>query len=143
MPKVEQHLQQRFTHMLPGDRVLWQRFLIRHGEYYDRFEYDVHLGEGVPISAAWPEWVQRAAKALTRKRVDVVGYRADEVWIFEVKPDAGLSAVGQLLGYKALWTKERGEPGRLYLAVVTDRLNPDEEFLFEHYGIRTYVVVPA
>lgn len=132
----------KYAHMFGKDLELWERFMDRHGEYYERFEYDVHLGRGVPIDPTWAPEIRRAARILTQKRVDAVGYRKREVWLFEIKPDAGLSAIGQLLSYKALWIRDRGEPPKLYLAVVTDRLNPDEEYLFKEYDIRTYVVVP-
>jgi len=122
---------------------LCELFLAKYGEYFERFEYDVHLGEGVPLKHIYPPEIVRAAKILTQKRVDVVGYRGEEVWIIEVKPDAGLSALGQLLGYRALWIRDRGEPAKLELAVVTDILNPDEEYLFEYYDIRTYIVTEA
>jgi hypothetical protein len=142
MSKVDTFLAQKFTHLLPGEVSLWQRYLAQHGEYFDRFEYDIHVGQGVPLDPAWPPEIIRAALALTQKRIDVVGYAGSEVWIFEIKPDAGLSALGQLLAYKMLWERDRGVPSRMYLAIVTDRLNPDEEYLFSSHGIRTYIVVP-
>ncbi len=140
--KIDVFLAQRFTHMLPGDIALWQRFLVKHGEYYERFEYDRHVGQGVPIDPAWPPEIARAALALTQKRIDAVGFHGDETWIFEVKPDAGLGAVGQLVSYKALWIRDFGAPAKLYLAIVTDRLNPDEQYLFSTYDIRIFIVTP-
>jgi len=128
--------------MMPGDVPLWQRFLTQHGEYFDSFDYDRHVGQGVDIDPAWPEEIVRAALALTQKRIDAVGYKGPEVWLFEVKPDAGLSALGQLLSYKALWERDPVNPKVTYLAIITDRLNPDEQFLFESHGIRTYIVTP-
>jgi hypothetical protein len=130
----------RYKHLFGSDLLLWEKFLERHGEHFDRFEYDIRLGQGVPIKEEWPKEIAYAASMLTRKRVDVVGYRDEEVWIFEIKPDASLSALGQLLAYEALWIKERGRPPILYKAVVTDRLGLDEEFLFDHFGIKTYVI---
>lgn len=142
MTKVDLFLAERFVHMLSGDVSLWQRFLTQHGEYFDRFEYDVHVGQGVALDPAWPEEIIRVALALTRKRIDAVGYREDEVWLFEVKPDAGLSALGQILAYKALWERGRGTPARMYLAIVTDRLNPDETYLFDNFNVRVFIVTP-
>ncbi len=129
-----------FPHMLPGDVELWKRFLFDYGKYFEKFDYDVRVGEGIPVDPAWPENIKVAAKLLTQKRIDAIGYHREEVWIFEVKPDAGLSALGQLLGYRDLYVKQFGEPKKLYLAIVTDRINPDEEYLFKKNGIRIYVV---
>jgi hypothetical protein len=142
MGDINVHLAQRFIQMLPGDVALWQRFLVQHGEYYDRFDYNIHVGEGVPLDPSWPENIRVAAKSLTTKRIDAVGYRGSEVWIFEVKPDAGLGALGQLLAYEALWIREGRLPVPTHLAIITDRLNPDEEYLFKLHGIRTFIVIP-
>lgn len=126
--------------MLPGDVALWDRFLSKHGQYFDRFDYDVHVGIGVRAPGGLETAQVQAISSLTQKRIDAVGYRDDEVWIFEVKPDAGLSALGQLVGYRWLWQREREVPGRLYTAVVTDNVNEDEKFLFAREGIRVYIV---
>jgi len=129
-----------YPHMLPYDTLLWRRFLKEWGDYFERFEYDLHVGRGVTIKEPMPQEIMRAATILTQKRIDAVGYFRDETWIFEVKPDAGLSALGQLLGYKALWIRDRGLPKKLILAIVTDYLNEDMQFLMRHYGIRIYEV---
>jgi len=98
------------------------------------------VGEGIPIDPAWPKNIQVAAGALTKKRIDAIGHHDNEVWIFEIKPDAGLSALGQLIAYRDLYNKTFGEPPVLFLAVITDILNPDEEYLFDLHHIRKYVV---
>jgi len=130
----------RYKHLFGADLELWERFLEEYGDYFDKFEYDIRLGEGVPIDPKWPPKIAYAAKMLTRKRVDAVGYKDEEIWLFEIKPDASLSAIGQLLSYEALWVKERGRPKTLYKAVVTDRLGRDEEYLFDHFEIKVYVL---
>lgn len=130
----------KFPHMLPGDVSLWLRFLSRYGKYFSRFIYDLHVGEGIPVDPAWPPNIIAAAHALTKKRIDAVGYNNKEVWIFEVKPDAGLSALGQLLGYRDLYLKDYPLTTKLILAIVTDILNPDEKYLFDTHGIRIYLV---
>ena len=142
MSKIDTFLAQRFIQMMPGDVPLWQRYIVQHGEYFDRFEYNRHVGEGVELDPSWPPNIVKAALALTQKRIDAVGYRGPEVWIFEVKPDAGLSALGQVLAYRTLWNRDPANPKVTYLAIITDRLNPDEAFLFDTYGVRVYIVTP-
>jgi hypothetical protein len=78
--------------------------------------------------------------ATSRYRIDAIGYRADEIWILEVKPDAGASAVGQLLTYKTLYLDEYPAPNKLYLAVITNQLRHDMERVFTEHGIRWFVV---
>lgn len=130
----------KYKHMFGIDLELWERFLRRHGKYYSRFDYDVRVGRGIVLPAGYPPNIAGMAKALTQKRIDAVGYHNEEVWLIEIKPDAGLSALGQLLAYKLLYTRDVGVPKRLYLAVVTDILNPDERYLFDKNEVRYYIV---
>ena len=134
------HLKVKYPHMLKNDVSLWESFLKLYGDYFDVFDYDVHLGEGNPVKLPALPNIVSATKSLTQKRIDAVGYRNDEVWIFEVKPDAGLSALGQLIGYRDLWIRERGRPDIFYQAIVTDFLGVDDKYLFELHGIKTYTV---
>lgn len=134
------HLQPKYLHMLPGDVFLWEKFLEKYGEYYNQFEYDIHVGRADKAVGPQPEEIRKVAEAVLLKRIDAVGYHEEEVWIFEVKPDAGLSALGQLLGYKALWVRDRGLPVKLRVAVISDYVSSDDRYLFEHYEVRVFLV---
>ena len=133
---------QEFKHMLPRDAKLWQRFLFHHQDYFERFDYDVRVGDGVDIGPGFPDFAVTQAKLLTQKRIDAVGYHGTEIWVIEAKPDAGLSALGQLLGYRVLWNNQYPQQPVTYLAIVTDFLGPDEITFYEHYGIKTYELPP-
>lgn len=130
----------KYPHMLPADVILWERFLSRYREEYDKFEYDVHVGKVKPIYPTSPVNLMKLAEAVSRKRIDVVAYKDIFRVIIEVKPYAGLSALGQLLGYEILYRREYPGPYTLMLGVVTDRLDEDMEVLFDHYNIHVWVV---
>jgi len=129
-----------YPHMLPNETVIWDRFLKRHGDYFEGFEYDVRVGEGIgePVNLVEP-W-RSAAIALSRKRIDAVGRRGQEVWLFEVKPEAGLSAIGQLMAYKVLYEDEHGGGVVTHLAIVSDRVDRDTKRAAQAHGIRVYEV---
>lgn len=133
---------QVFKHLLPAERRIWEAFLEGHGSYFESFEYDVHVGEGIPPDPSWDEVYKKQIAATSRYRIDVVGRRGREVWIIEVKPEAGASSVGQLLTYKKLYIQEFGIQDILYLAVVTDMLRHDMSGVFEEYGVK-YFIVPV
>jgi len=75
---------------------------------------------------------------LTQKRIDVVAERDGEVWIFEVKPDAGLSAIGQVLSYRVLYKQHFREERPIKLAIVTTRVDDDIREVAKEYGIVVY-----
>ena len=130
----------RYPHMLPGDRAVWDRYIEQHGEYFEGFDYDVHVGEGVGEISGYPDAIKKAALVLTQKRIDAVGYRGNEVWVIEIKPHAGLSAIGQVLAYEALYNIEHEDRPVTYKAIVTDRTNADMRTLCGTMGIRLYEV---
>ena len=137
---AEQHIRFRYPHMLPRDKFLWDRFLAVHGTYFERFDYDIRVGEGIGKLPGYPENIQRLALALTQKRIDAVGYRGDEIWVFEIKPHAGLSAVGQVLSYETLWNKQFPSRPVYRKAIVTDFVDNDIRTLCNEYNIRLFEV---
>lgn len=129
-----------FKHMLPAEVQLWERFLRLHGGKWTRYEYDLHVGEGIPLKPEWPGNIKAMAYEVTAKRIDAVGFMPGEITIFEVKPDAGLAAIGQLVSYRELYLRQFTPPERIRLAVVTDNILPDEVYVYEKQGIEIYLV---
>jgi hypothetical protein len=134
------HLRYRYKHMVPAHQRIWERFLEQYGDYFDSFEYDMRVGVGIGDVYGYDEMTTQIAKALTQKRIDAVGRRGSEVWLFEIKPQAGLSAIGQVLAYKTLYEKEFGVGSVHRIAIVTDRTDIDESTVCEEYNIRIYEV---
>jgi hypothetical protein len=130
----------RLVHMMPADSVLWLRWLETNEQGWSGYEYDVHTGDGIVLPGAVDTWAIGMAISLTQKRIDVMAVRQGVPWIFEIKPQAGLSAYGQLLAYRELWLRDNPGVGKVELAVVTDLLNPDERFVYEKAGIHVFVV---
>ena len=130
----------RYPHMMPGDKAVWDRFLEQHGDYFEGFDYDIHVGEGVGEITGYSEEIKKAAIALSQKRIDAVGYRGNEVWVIEIKPHAGLSAIGQVLAYETLYNIEHETKPVTYKAIVTDRTDNDMRTLCGTMAIRLYEV---
>ena len=133
-------LKQRYLHLMPVEKVLWERWMSQFRDAWSGYEYDVHVGEGMDYGGAEAPWVQDLVRLLTQKRIDVIAYRQGVPWIFEVKPGAAVSAYGQLLGYRELYRRQFRYEGPIELAVVTDFLGPDDRFLFEGAGIHIFLV---
>lgn len=130
----------KYPHMLPAEARRWDVFLAQHGMPVGEVSYDVHLGEGAPIDPDWPGWMAGMVKTLSTHRVDVVIERPDEVVIVEVKGVAGMGAVGQLVGYEALWLKERGLDRPVRLLLVCERVEADMLSVFAYYEIEVVVI---
>jgi hypothetical protein len=114
-----------FLHMAQNDKAIWMRYLIQGGTIFAPFEYDVRVGDGVTMPTGSTSQEIGIAFALTTKRIDAVCVNQNKVRIIEVKQRAGLSAIGQLLGYKELYEKSFAPPLECEMFLVTDELQPD------------------
>jgi hypothetical protein len=129
-----------YPHLMVGDIAIWEEFLSVGDNSFDSFDYDVHVGEGVVLSPEWSDEVKAMALTLSEKRIDVVGWSGDVPTIIEVKPSASLSAIGQVLCYRELFSSRFPAvfgPGML---IVTDFELPDIRNLCLIFKI-AYVVV--
>ncbi len=78
--------------------------------------------------------------AVTKKRVDAIGETEDAIWIFEVKPRVGMSALGQLINYFELYQQQYRPVKPVKLAAVGEREAPDIRSAFELNAIKIILV---
>lgn len=126
--------------MLPADVAVWDRFLDLYGHEFVGFRYDVHVGGEVERQSAWTKKIFHMASWLAAKRIDAVGYKAGETWIIEVKPEAGVTAIGQLVAYKMLFIEKYRPIGRLECALICGNALPDERRVLGAQGFKIFVV---
>jgi len=125
----------RFPHLLPKERVLWNLYLDKHMYEFEYFEYDVHVGKGVELPPEADSMLKKIALALARKRIDVVGHKKNAIVLFEIKPDAGLSTIGQLLAYLYLYKVQFRPTKPVLLHIVSDIIDIDTRNAAKAYGI--------
>ena len=130
----------KYPHLLPREVALWKIFLANHLDDYEYYEYDVHVGQGVEIDPDTETMIKDLALALTRKRIDVIGHKKKSITIFEIKPDAGLSAIGQLVAYALLLKKERRIKQPLKLHIISDIIDVDTRTVASSMGIAWTIV---
>lgn len=117
----------KYPHMFPRDILVWERFLEMHAVDFLGFDYDVKVGRGIDPGEHIDENIRRNAKLLTQKRIDCVGYKLGEIWIFEVKEHATISAPGQVWGYLQLYKQTYHSTRRVVAALVAQTYAPDIE----------------
>jgi hypothetical protein len=129
-----------YPHMLPADVLVWERFLDKHAAEFSGFDYDVHVGGEVEREVGWTQEVYTMALSLASKRIDVVGYRGNETWIIEVKPVAGVTAIGQLVMYRDLYIRDFRPDRVIVCALVCENLSLDEKWQLDKLGFKYFVV---
>lgn len=115
----------KYPHLMPKDVEVWEKFLDSHPKYFNEVEYDVHVGQGVTTPPEAPKEYAYDYKHLTKKRIDVVGHKGEIIFIVEIKPSAGLSAVGQAFGLSQLFRAENPNVARILPCIITDRIDKD------------------
>lgn len=88
------------------------------------------------------EAVIKSVTALTQLRIDAVCETEDAIWIFEIKPRAGRSALGQLESYHYWYVRQYRPSKPVRLAVVCYEVDKNLEPIFQSKGIYIFRVPP-
>lgn len=126
--------------MLETDHPLWNRFLDQYGKIFEKFYYNVLVGEAAVEFKAEPTLIQKIERASLSKKIDAIGETKNEVWIIEVASHPGLRAIGQIMSYRALWFENPKIMKIEHFVLVTDQIDRDLITAAASYGIETIIV---
>lgn len=130
----------KYPHMKPLDVAIWERFIEKYPDMYTEVQYDFNVGDPPPFNTLNHDGEDLNQDMLYRLKIDVVGRNADGIDIIEIKPNANASTIGQVQGYKALYKRDEEPKEPVRMVIITDRKNPNFEFLCEHTGVVYYEV---
>ncbi len=128
----------KYPHLVGSDIPIWDSWVRTHGHYFQGFDYDVHVGQGLEPDKDQSFELQQMWVSLTQKRIDVVGYRPGEVWLIEVKDRPTTAAIGQALSYKILYERDYGLLSLVVPCLVAGSIEPDIETVLRSFDIRFY-----
>jgi len=131
---------QKYKHMYGAEAAIWERWLSRNKNRFQRFVYDVHVGRLYPEHETLEGNWRKGAESVYQKRIDAIGYQAGLITIFEVKPHAGLGAVGQIIGYLSLYEDGFQPAEEVVGAIITEIVDPNVRSILEEHNIEVYVV---
>lgn len=112
-------------HMAVTDWPIWQRARVRLSLGVSEWYFDVAVGEGMPLADSIPDEMRPGLMRLSRKRIDAVGRGAGYWLLVEVRPNAGLGALGHIRSYRALWERDPPDTWPVRAVLVSDRAEPD------------------
>lgn len=130
----------KYPHMKPEDVAVWERFIKDAPDFFDSVDYDYHVGKGRPYSLNLPENIARSAKKLSQRKVDVIGYKDDAVYVVEVKPIADMRALGQTLVYFKLYIERMGTAGNVFKLVIAGDIEPDLAETYKEMDVSVMLV---
>jgi hypothetical protein len=137
--EIDRH---KYPGMAPREVIIFRAWLALHQTEYDRFDYNVRVGNGTDPGPMYPAIYRQQYIENTQKRIDAVGWQGSQPTIIEVKDRATASCMSQILTYKVLWpvTFPNTPPPKLLL--VTNRVAADMPMVLDASGI-TLEIVPA
>jgi len=130
----------KYPHLKPADIKIWERFIEAYPGYFDSVDYDIKIGTPREYSGHPGDVIKEDLEYLSRKRIDVVGYTGEDISIVEVKPLAGVSAIGQVECYTALYRPFVVERINIVSVIITDAEVPDIKDLCFKRGIFYFIV---
>lgn len=131
-----------YTHLLPKDKVVWERFLDEHAVRYSSIEYDVRVGDGRDPGPDYPDNIRRMAVQLSQRRIDAVGHATNHTALIEITTTAGIKAFGQCKVYPILYALAHPNVQPLHMILVAERLATDVEPAFTPSEV-TVLLFPA
>ena len=124
------------------EQALMDWFWSRHVSEYLAAAYNVRVGRGRPA----PEWadeaLQRDWQMSTQLRIDALLWDGNTLTVAEVKPVAGMEALGQAYFYPALLSRTYYIATPVRSIVICDDVHPDLVRLFVDAGIGIFVRQP-
>lgn len=129
-----------YPHLKPRDIEIWNRFIDKYPDAYLECQYDFAIGDIPQFMKERSSVEGQAMQELYKKKIDVLGHNLDGIDLIELKPSAGASSIGQVLGYKAVYERDE-KPGKpVRPVIITDELRPDMDFLVQQGGVTLFVV---
>jgi hypothetical protein len=130
----------KYPHMKPFDVAIWEKFIDENLDFFDSVDYDICIGKGadfLPDDYSTPDGRENR---LYQKKIDVVGYIGEKVWIIEIKPNAGMHALGQILTYKFLTKDILALNRQQTLAIICEKTATEMHDLFKEHKIKIITV---
>ena len=124
----------------PGEQAILKAWLLDSGHAWQRFAFNVRLGTGVLLAGDHPEFARTFVRKTTQKRIDCVAFSAHGASLFEVKIQANLGGLGQILGYRHLWERDFPTWPVESAGIICHLIAPDTAAVYVRHGMPYYVM---
>jgi hypothetical protein len=129
-----------YPHLSPAEAALWHKFIAKNPDAYERVAYDVKVGTAPDFVLQSDDETVRKQASLYRYKIDVIGFKGNQIDIIELKQSATMRAIGQVKGYRKLYVRDVDANARGEDIIITDLLLPDMEHLAAEENVKVVVV---
>lgn len=111
-----------------------------HPQPGDVFDYNLRIGAGQDPGTGFDQATRQQWIAKTQSRIDAVGFKGSQPFVFEVDRTVGKEQVGQILGYLAIWRETKLTPVGPLGVLVTANMTSNAMPLVRETGLQLYTV---
>lgn len=129
-----------YPHMNFRDKELWNKFIEKYPDAYKSCQYDFHLGDGPKFNTLDDDGNDFNQDMLYRVRADVIAFSDNQIDIIEIKPNAGPSTIGQVMGYWKLYMRDEEPSLNVGMVIITDKENPNMAWLCKQDDVKLIIV---
>ncbi len=129
-----------YPHMGPRDADLWNKFIEKYPDMFDRCVYDLAIGDDPSVDEETRSDLREMWQYQCSYKCDVVAFKGEKPTIIEIKPRAGLPSVGQIVCYDLLYQEYVDKNARPDLVIITDSLRSDMDWLADEFGVKIMIV---
>jgi len=138
--KYNYEYRHKYPHLIGDDTAVWTRFISKFPDRFDTVDYDIKVGSGTDPNFIKGDKSGEYWAMLTKKRIDVVAWKGNFPTIIEVKKRTSLFTLGQILGYRFLYTRENPSIRVVKSLIVCATIYQDDIDVLNHYGIDFIIV---
>lgn len=140
---AELFIRRHFPEKTDRESGLLKEFLARHLLGYDRVSFSVRIGDGIPPNPTHLPGVQHSTTFSSKRRIDMVLWKGQQVTICEAKDRLRHDVLGQLLSGRQLWLEERPNDPEPHLVAIGRTSDPEIERILTSHGIEVFVYEDA
>ena len=115
----------KYPHLFAKEVEIWDRFVKANPLWAEEADYDVVCGEATKVPSDSPQYHKDNANYLSKWKIDVVAIKGNLRYIIEVRPYAGLGAIGEIISKATMFQEEHPDLPEVEPVIITDLERPD------------------
>ena len=119
----------KYPHMDKEDIITWEIYIDTHPSAYDSVDYDYALGQVPEHAAIADEGGTSGTERVNKYRIDVIGYKGEEVHLIELKKRATPAILGHLRAEKLLYDRDEANGAKTTMFVIAREATPELDML--------------
>lgn len=115
----------KYPHLAAKEAPIWDRFVRQNPSFATTCDYDYTCGQPDSLPPETPEYLKKDWEYLRAWKIDVVAYKDGIPYVFEVRPRAGLNAIGEIICKASMFKEEHPSLPEPEPVILTDEERPD------------------